>query len=243
MQFISQNFGLIEWLLCIELVTMLAAGIFYQVAKLIARTDRHDPLVKFYRVFWQAFVSSVTPIKQLELMQAEQAARMSGMAMAGDVGRDDLAGMDAPELFGADDIEATGTRDPETRVTALAGGTDERLAPAKRLPASSTSSSKSSSSKSDNAEERAVKSTFDVLLLPLSPDDSIVGHRAGELHIRVTASPEDGQANGVIIALVSEGLKIPPYRIILISGHYKVRKRFQVAGVEQSQLNSRLAQL
>jgi uncharacterized protein YggU (UPF0235/DUF167 family) len=101
-----ENFGLIEYVLCIELVILLSAGFFYQVAKLIARQDRRDPLVKFYRVFWQSFFSSVTPVRDLDMVQIEAMARASGIALAGDLDVKQLSRLDAPDLTDLDDLAA-----------------------------------------------------------------------------------------------------------------------------------------
>jgi uncharacterized protein YggU (UPF0235/DUF167 family) len=112
-----ENFGLTEYVLCIELVILLSAGFFYQVAKLIARQDRRDPLVKFYRVFWQSFFSSVTPVRELDMVQIEAMARASGIALAGDIDSHQLSQLDAPDLADLDSLSSL--------APPAAGGSDE----------------------------------------------------------------------------------------------------------------------
>ncbi len=104
MDFLWDNFGLLEVLLSLELITLLTAAIFYQVAKIIARTDRQDPLLRFYRVFWLRFFSSVASMKEMDLQAAEYYARQSGVTFAGDVDPNQLANLDAAELVDIDEI-------------------------------------------------------------------------------------------------------------------------------------------
>jgi uncharacterized protein YggU (UPF0235/DUF167 family) len=240
--FVWDNFGLIEWVLCIELVTMLSAGFFYQVAKLIARTDRHDPLVKFYRVFWQSFFSDVRSVRELDVLQAEVRAREAGLASAGRMTDDQLHRLDAPDLGDIGGVESTGTREPDQPVPssvleAMGLDADEapRPAPAKKKAAPAASSNAAAE------EQRALRSTFDARVVPFAAKDAIAGREGGELVVNVTVSPEDGQANGIIINLVSARIGLRPYQISLLRGHYKVRKTFQVAGMDQQALDARLA--
>lgn len=109
LNWVWENFGLIEYMLCVELVVLLSAGFFYQVAKLIARQDRRDPLVKFYRVFWQSFFSSVTSVRELDMVQIEAMARASGIALAGDLDAKQLSRLDAPDLG---DLDSLASLDP-----------------------------------------------------------------------------------------------------------------------------------
>lgn len=242
--FIWDKFGLIEWVLCIELITLLSAALFYHVAKFIARQDKHDPLVRFYRVFWQAFFSTVQSVKEIDLRQAEMSAREARLATAGRLRDDQLDNLDAPDLVEMGQVESTGTREPESvpsEILEAVGADDDapiqpvRSAPAtRRAPAGSNAAAE---------EQRSLKSTFDVRINGFAPTDRIVGREAGELVIDVTVSPEDGQANGIIINLVAQRMNLRPYQIALLRGHYKVRKTFQVSGMDQSSLDARLASI
>lgn len=104
LDWIWTNFGFIEYVICIELVILLAAAFFYQVAKLIARTNRQDPLVKFYRVFWQAFFSPVKSVREIDLIQIEIMARYAGVSVAGELDARQLRQLDAPDLASLDGL-------------------------------------------------------------------------------------------------------------------------------------------
>ena len=131
--FIWQNAGLLEIVLGTELVVLLTAAFFYQVAKVIAKTDRHDPLVRFYRVFWTAFASPVNSIKELDLRQAEYAARAAGVVGLGDVSVETLSNIDAPDLVDLDEAgvgSSTPDEPPPTMVQPIGrtgGENDTRL--------------------------------------------------------------------------------------------------------------------
>ncbi len=248
--FVWDNFGLLEWMLCIELVTLLSAGLFYQVARLIARQDRHDPLVKFYRVFWQSFFTGVKSVKELDSLQAEMYARDAVLAKAGRLTDAQLGNLDAPDLGGMGGIEAEGTREPETAVpNSVLDAVDsldddednDRRSPPKSAPAPRRAAAASSNAQAE--EQRSLRSTFDVRINAFAPRDELVGREGGELVINVTVSPEDGQANGIIITLLADRMQIRPYQIALLRGHYKFRKTFQVSGMDQQSLNARLASI
>jgi uncharacterized protein YggU (UPF0235/DUF167 family) len=113
LDWIWSNFGFIEYVICIELVIMLSAAFFYQVAKLIARTNRQDPLVKFYRVFWQAFFSPVKSVRELDLIQIEIMARYSGLSVAGELDDKQLRQLDAPDLTSLDGLADYSEKKPE----------------------------------------------------------------------------------------------------------------------------------
>jgi uncharacterized protein YggU (UPF0235/DUF167 family) len=229
--FIWENFGPLEWLLSIELIVLAAAWFFYQVAKFIAKQDRHDPLVRFYRTFWVAFRMPVTPFKELELANAEEAARSAGMRLAGDIDDRQLKSMDAVDLHSvAEADQMPGIAAPEyvpddeedsTPTPALApAGKGGTAAPAKPTTA-----------------------IFDARIIASSAADRLVGFQNGEVVVEVIHDAEDGQANGTIINFVSAKTGIPAYRIALLRGHYKVRKTFQVENIDQNSLNQRLAHL
>ncbi len=287
LDWVWDNFGLLEYLLCIELVVLLAAAFFYQVAKLIARTHRQDPLVKFYRVFWQSFFSSVTSIRDLDLMQMEQMARARGVAMVGDMDTNQLSRLDAPDLGSLDGLDEiakpasppsdmdetppptavkpigrTGPED-EDRVRPKKGGESRELKYARlqrekreaeteaaenraeasdRIAVTRDSSEDRNRTDLPHAEiKRAAVSRLNVRIVPMKEKDRIVGYQDGEIVIDVVYAPEAGQANGVVIDLISSQIDVRPYQIALIGGHYKVRKTFQVSGLDQPTLDARIA--
>jgi uncharacterized protein YggU (UPF0235/DUF167 family) len=298
--FVWQNFSVLEWLLCIEVVVLLTAAFFYQVAKVIARSDRQDPLVRFYRVFWRSFFTGVTPMSELDHMQAEMSARAAGFVGVGDLDSSQLSSLDAPDLDLGDlaslaapaDETAGATPRASVRPIGRRGSEDdERLAridevvrgkkPSEsreeRLIRESREAREKGESRSkppaveahdsyvdDDAPikpvrereapaaprtqqsvdaERSVKSKFGVRIVPFCNKDEIKGREHGEIVINVIYAPEDGHANGVIINLIAERIGVRPYQIVLLGGHYKVRKTLQVAGLDQATLDARLAQI
>lgn len=66
-------------------------------------------------------------------------------------------------------------------------------------------------------------------IVPYQPDDE-------SIQVKVTAVPEDGEANEAVIGLLSEHLKVPKTAISLVSGAKSRHKRFaiQVSGSNQN---------
>ncbi|GIW77824.1 MAG: hypothetical protein KatS3mg104_2887 [Phycisphaerae bacterium] len=286
-----ENFGLVEYLLCIELVVLVSAGVFYQIAKLIARQDRRDPLVKFYRVFWQAFASPVSSVRELDLLQIQAMARAQGIVLAGDLDAKQLNQLDAPDLSGLEPISdpppsasssSSPTNENGSRVRSI-GRTSSEVAERLGLKKESESrearfahqqkhkrvsgsgkpvsptletsdddqpirvvrepeSERTSSTRSSSDTSPTVSGRCHVRIEPFQPCNQVRGYEQGEVVIQVVHAPEDGQANGVIIDLLSRRIGVRPYQIVLIGGHYKIRKVFQVSGLDQSTLDQRLQQ-
>jgi len=287
LDWIYENFGILEYLFCIQIVVLLAAAFFYQVAKLIARTDRRDPLVTFYRVFWRSFFTGVTPMRELDLMQVEMMARRAGIAMAGDLDRSQLERLDAPDLTDLGSLESAftapggsdGAGDPVAKPIGRTGPEDEDILRPKKnaesresrfarkqreqkaadiaaeAAAPSDEPIKVTRERPERAERpargvdavkeipRAATSRFNARVVPFCTEDSIVGYQGGEVVFNVIYAPEDGHANGVIIELIAERIGVRPYQISLVGGHYKVRKTLQVAGLDQTTLDSRISHL
>ncbi|MHB8173347.1 MAG: DUF167 domain-containing protein, partial [Nitrospirota bacterium] len=55
--------------------------------------------------------------------------------------------------------------------------------------------------------------TFQVRVLPRSSRNHVAGVSEGVLKIKLTAPPVEGAANGMLIAFLSEKLKIPKSKI------------------------------
>ncbi|MBC7783969.1 MAG: hypothetical protein H7144_09015, partial [Burkholderiales bacterium] len=126
MDFFWKNFGLLEGMLSIEIIILITAAFFYQVAKLIARSDRHDPLVRFYRVFWRQLFTGVTPIRDMDLAIAESYAREAGYAAPGDIGDDQLSQLDAPDFGDFEGADASAkTTAPSAKPIGRAGPEDD----------------------------------------------------------------------------------------------------------------------
>lgn len=65
---------------------------------------------------------------------------------------------------------------------------------------------------------------------PRASRNEIVGFQGDFLRIRVTAPPEDGEANRLCCRLVAEALGIAPSRIEIVSGHASRKKRVRIQG-------------
>ena len=58
-----------------------------------------------------------------------------------------------------------------------------------------------------------------VRLQPRARRDEVVGERAGQIVIRVTAPPVDGKANDALCRLIAKAAKIPPSKVSVVKGH------------------------
>lgn len=289
LNWIYENFGLVEYLLCVELVVLVSAGMFYQIARWIARQDRRDPLVKFYRVFWQAFWSPVTPVRQLDLLQIQAMARARGVLLTGDLDATQLSRLDAPDLSvleqASDQLSSASSSESPTDETGSRvrniGRTSSEVA--ERLGVTKESESREarfaqqqkqkrvsehlesidptkelsdedrpiriihepesgpmSSTRSSSDIFRTAVGRCHVRVEPFQSRNQIRGYEQGEVVVQITHAPEDGQANGVIIDLLAQRIGVRPYQIALVGGHYKIRKVFQVSGLDQTTLDQRL---
>ena len=79
-----------------------------------------------------------------------------------------------------------------------------------------------------------------VRVQPRASRSEIVGERAGELVVRVTAPPAGGRANDAVRKLLAKRLGVAPSRISIGSGQNARSKLIRVEGVETSALRRRL---
>ena len=75
---------------------------------------------------------------------------------------------------------------------------------------------------------------------PKARKNAITGVHAGRLKVAVTPAPEKGKANGAIIRLLADVLKISRSQIELISGETASAKRLLISKIEQSVLAERI---
>lgn len=222
MQFLTDYFGPLEWLLFVEFAVLATATVFYQIAKWTAgRNYRSDPLVRFYYVFWQAFNAPVTPVGVLRAREAERIARAKGFVMAGDVTPEMLNREEAPDLgeMTRDDLQGRPIETP----------------PAMLPPEKSVRRGEEVSTVKD--------ATLEVRITGRCKQNRVSGHDGRVMLAEVTFEVEDGQANGVVVELASAALDVPVYRIVLLGGHYKMNKSFKIVGMGQAELESRVRQL
>ena len=90
--------------------------------------------------------------------------------------------------------------------------------------------------------ERSVRRMrLTVRVTPRSSADRIEGFGAGgDLRVRVTAAPADGQANDAVIKLLAKALGVPPRDVVLVAGAAARNKVFDVP-LAQEAITQRLA--
>ena len=81
---------------------------------------------------------------------------------------------------------------------------------------------------------------LNVVVLPHSEKDEVLGRTSDGIEVMVTGAPEDGASNKAVIQLVSKALGVKPYQVTLTKGHYQTRKAVAVTGLEQDQLDAKL---
>jgi hypothetical protein len=82
------------------------------------------------------------------------------------------------------------------------------------------------------------------LRLRVSPGASraaVVGRHGEAWKIRVAAPPEGGRANEAVVRLLAETLALPRGAVTLVSGHSARDKIVELAGIEPSKIDRRLA--
>jgi uncharacterized protein (TIGR00251 family) len=70
---------------------------------------------------------------------------------------------------------------------------------------------------------------LDVKATPKASRDEIKGWREGALVVRVTVAPENGKANGAIVALLSKAAHVPKSAFEIVSGETSRNKSFRLA--------------
>ena len=81
---------------------------------------------------------------------------------------------------------------------------------------------------------------LNVVVLPHSEKDEVLGRTSDGIEVMVTGAPEDGASNKAVIQLVSKALGVKPYQVTLTKGHYQTRKVVAITGLEQDQLEAKL---
>jgi hypothetical protein len=81
------------------------------------------------------------------------------------------------------------------------------------------------------------------LLLTVSPGasrDEFVGRHGEGWKVRVTATPERGQANEAVVALLAGALRIDRGSIRVVAGHAARRKVVEIDGLDEEEAGRRL---
>ncbi len=84
---------------------------------------------------------------------------------------------------------------------------------------------------------------LNVVVLPHSESDEVLGRTSDGIELMVTSAAEDGASNKTVIQLVSKALGVKPYQVTLTKGHYAARKAVAITGMDQDQLDAKLESL
>lgn len=79
-----------------------------------------------------------------------------------------------------------------------------------------------------------------VMVIPRSSRNQIVGESGGALKIKITAPPVEGEANQALVAFLSARLKISKGRVILSKGEASRYKTIDIKGINRDQLIEKL---
>jgi len=85
--------------------------------------------------------------------------------------------------------------------------------------------------------------TLELLVIPNSAADQVVGAEGGGLKIQVTGEPGDGHTNKALIDLVSNAIGVKPYQVTITKGHYHARKTVTIQGMRPEELGEKISGL
>jgi uncharacterized protein (TIGR00251 family) len=81
-------------------------------------------------------------------------------------------------------------------------------------------------------EDRGARVRIPIKAVPGARRDEIVGPLGDRLKVRVSAAPEGGKANAAIAALLAAALGVRGRDVVLVSGHTRPEKVFEVSGAD-----------
>ena len=87
----------------------------------------------------------------------------------------------------------------------------------------------------------AVSTRLQLRVSPGARRAHVVGRHGDAWKVRVAAPPAGGRANEAVVRLVAETLSLPRDAVTLVSGHGARDKIIQLAGLDQTQIEQRLA--
>jgi uncharacterized protein (TIGR00251 family) len=83
---------------------------------------------------------------------------------------------------------------------------------------------------------KEIKAGLNVQVQPNSKRNEVTGLREGILHIRIAAPPVKGKANQELVKYLSGILGVPKSRVIVDKGAAGKRKRIEIIGLGQEQV-------
>ncbi len=87
----------------------------------------------------------------------------------------------------------------------------------------------------------AVSTRLRLRLSPGARSAEVVGRHGEAWKVRVAAAPEGGRANDAVVRLLADKLSLPREAVTLVSGHGARDKIVQLAGLDSTQVEQRLA--
>lgn len=85
--------------------------------------------------------------------------------------------------------------------------------------------------------------TIHVKVVPGSSRNRVAGRYGEGIKVQVSAPPEGGKANTAVIEVLAAALGVRTNQIELLKGHAQPRKVFSVVGIEQHDVDAKLAAL
>ena len=69
----------------------------------------------------------------------------------------------------------------------------------------------------------------------------VVGRHGDAWKVRVAAPPEGGRANSAVVRLIADAVSVPVHAVTVVSGHSAPDKIVELAGIDPSSIERRLA--
>jgi uncharacterized protein (TIGR00251 family) len=82
--------------------------------------------------------------------------------------------------------------------------------------------------------------TLNIKVVPGARKDRVVGAYGDAVKVQVSAPPEGGKANAVVLRVLAQALGVKPSQVELIAGHGQPRKVVRVDGLDEREIRSRL---
>ena len=82
-----------------------------------------------------------------------------------------------------------------------------------------------------------------VRVVPNARRSQFDGYREGELVLRLSAPPRDGKANKAAVEFLAEYFGVARSSVVLVSGEKSRHKIFQIVGLENDDLERKLAEI
>ena len=81
---------------------------------------------------------------------------------------------------------------------------------------------------------------LDLKVVTRASRNRVAGVSGGRLKVCVTAAPERGRANGLVVETVAEWLGVAPRHVRIVHGETSARKEIEVSGVAERVLRARI---